>query len=504
MNRIIPSTMATQHPDNAGSPYWDPEGRPFVDTQKELLDCISGYQDLNIPEYMWDWEGKYADASVVDKLFSSYHDYFEKNQLGKDKFLTFRLPNIWKEKGYSLLQAMSVILSAEDFARDLGFKNRPLFEVILPMTERADQIMHMHYLFEKSAMFKSEVFNGKLEANTEFLEIIPLVESVEGQQDIFKLLEKYRNLYHARYNENPMYLRPFLARSDPALVSGMLATVLANKIGLSQAFEFSTKHKIDVYPIAGVGSLPFRGGLMPKLAAQYVKENPGVRTVTIQSSFRFDHSQKVVKDALAVLDKSLPKTAARIIDGKTQVRLRKIIQIAQESYQATLSGVLNDMHPIFEAVPNRRERRQHIGLLAYKRAMGKYHLPRAIVFTAGFYSLGVPPEFIGIGSALSALDEKDRQLVSSVYSSLKSDLVRAGHYFNQDNLEVLGRRNRAWLAITKDIKTVEEILDVQLGPVTITEKSHANLSANVLLMKNNPRALPLLITETALLRRSLG
>src|ERR1039458_9104573 len=147
--RKIPATMATQHPDNALAPYWDKAGRPFIGVHQEIVEAVNCFRDLDTDEYMWDWEGKHADAAVIDRLLSDYYDYFARYQLGRDKFLTFRLPNIWEEKGYNLLQAMTVILSSEDFSRDLKFRHRPLFEVILPMTVRADQVMHMQKLFEK-------------------------------------------------------------------------------------------------------------------------------------------------------------------------------------------------------------------------------------------------------------------------------------------------------------------------------------------------------------------
>jgi phosphoenolpyruvate carboxylase len=156
--RKIPSTMATQHPDNAEAPYWDSERRPFIGFQQEISEAVICFKDFGVSEYMWDWEGKHADAAVIDRLFSDYYDYFSKKQLGRDRFLTFRIPNIWEEKGYSLLQAMTVILTSEDFARDLKFDGRPLFEIILPMTERADQLMHMQVLFQKLAHFNSDQF----------------------------------------------------------------------------------------------------------------------------------------------------------------------------------------------------------------------------------------------------------------------------------------------------------------------------------------------------------
>jgi phosphoenolpyruvate carboxylase len=99
--RKIPATMATQHPDNANAPYWD-LSEPFINVHKETNEAYVCLHDLGASEYMWDWEGKHADASVIDRLFLNYYDYFKDRQLGKDKFLTFRVPNIWEEKGFKL------------------------------------------------------------------------------------------------------------------------------------------------------------------------------------------------------------------------------------------------------------------------------------------------------------------------------------------------------------------------------------------------------------------
>ena len=87
MIRKIPATMATQHPDNACAPYFERDGDGFISTYEEVAECYSAFHDLNCEEFMWDWEGKYVDEAVVDKLFHSYNDYFKKHELGKDKFL---------------------------------------------------------------------------------------------------------------------------------------------------------------------------------------------------------------------------------------------------------------------------------------------------------------------------------------------------------------------------------------------------------------------------------
>jgi phosphoenolpyruvate carboxylase len=502
--RLVPATMATQHPDNAFAPYWDERGRPFIGVHQEITDAMRCFQDLGVDEYMWDWEGKHADAAVIDKLFTDYYEYFNRHQLGRDKFLTFRIPNVWEEKGYSLLQAMSVILTSEDFARDLKFANRPLFEVILPMTERADQLIQMQQSFQKLAQFKSAEFTPGQTANNDYLELIPLVESVESQQNIDSLLEEYVRLHQQHFGTKPAYIRPFLARSDPALVSGLLATVIANKIALSKVYEFSRKNNIPVFPIAGVGSLPFRGGLTPDRVQDYIAEHPGMRTVSIQSSFRYDHPLAQVKAAIRQLEQKLPDSKPHHIDQVKQTALMAIGKRSAEFYQETLRGVASDMKAVFAAVPRRRERRQHIGLLAYGRSMGEQKLPRAITFTAGFYSLGVPPEFIGLGRTLNQLSTTDIQLITGEYRFMQSDLERAGRFLNVDNLAILASRNKAWKQVEADIVAAEALFGVRFGPRTHNEKVHKNLTSNVLLLKNGARNLSELITETGELRKSLG
>ena len=164
----IPQTMATQHPDNARAPYWEKDGDGFVSSREETAECVDAFRELNIEEFMWDWEGKFADEAVVDRLFHHYYEYFKKNPLGLKKRLTFRIPNIWEEKGFSLIRSLMVVLTSEDFARDIRFHSPPLFEVILPMTENAKQLIFIQKSFQKLAQLKSKMFI-KFKKNTDYI-----------------------------------------------------------------------------------------------------------------------------------------------------------------------------------------------------------------------------------------------------------------------------------------------------------------------------------------------
>jgi phosphoenolpyruvate carboxylase len=501
--RKIPPTIASQHPDNASAPYWDKRDRPFISVYQEIEEAVACFQDLGVSEYMWDWEGKHADAAVIDRLLTEYYDYFSKTQLGRDKFLTFRIPNIWEEKGYNLLQAMTVILSSEDFARDLKLNQRPLFEIILPMTERANQLTHMQRLFERLARFKSMDFTPDRPVNTDYLEMIPLVESAESQMKIDELLNDYVKLHKEHFGRAPQYIRSFIACSDSALSSGFLASVIGNKLALARMNEFSKASGIPVYPFMGAGSLPFRGGLSPDNLDRFLQEFSGVRTVTVQSAFRYDHPLKTVKAAIKRLEDELPKLPHTDIDSDTQAALRSIASRSAKFYKSSIGEVAGSMQPAFKSMPKRRDRRQHIGLLAYSRSLGDQTLPRAITFTGAFYSVGLPPEFIGSGRALKQLKPAELELLKANYPNLANDFQAAGHYLNRANLEKFASGGQGWQAIKEDIEAIEEVLKIELGPKTTEQKEHVKLSGQLIELSDDADGSEL-ITQMAVLRKSIG
>ncbi|MCL5435537.1 MAG: phosphoenolpyruvate carboxylase [Patescibacteria group bacterium] len=504
MQRHIPATMATQHPDNANAPYWERDGDGFVSAYEELDECVSSFRDLGVSEFMWDWEGKFADEAVVDRLFAKYYGHFKKRNLGRDEFLTFRIPNVSHEPGYSLMRALMVILTAEDFAGDLKFHSPPLFEVILPMAESPRQLLYIQDAFEKLAKFKAKTFTHHKSRHREYLEVIPLFEGVDNQTAVREFLEEYVSLHRKRFGTRPAYLRPFLARSDPALVSGVAANVLANKVALSDIAEFSRKQKVPCFPIIGTGSLPFRGGLSPLAIKEFLREYGGIRTVTIQSAFRYDFPLPSVKAAVKHLSRELPKTQTQILSVDDRHTAVGLVKKFSATYQVTLKKLLPDLPEFFAAVPRRRERHLHIGLLAYKRAAGKLSLPRAITFTAAFYSLGVPPEFLGFGRTLAKLSPPELAVLFKYYRNLKFDLDRAGRYLNRGNLLELSRKNRGWRQVAQDISELERILKMKFGPRTEREKLHVHLSSNLLIERRRPHEVARLIAETGKLRRSLG
>jgi len=493
--------MATQHPDNARAPYWEKDGDGFVSSGEEVTECVDAFSSLDVEEFMWDWEGKFTDEAVIDRLFHHHFDYFKKYPLGLRKRLTFRIPNIWQEKGYSLMRSLMVVLTSEDFARDLKFHYPPLFEVILPMTENAKQLIFIQKSFQELARLKSKMF-GKFRKNTEYVSIIPLFEGVDTQINAKKILTEYLKLHKKAFGFNPEYLRVFIARSDPAMVSGLVSTVLANKIILSDLRELSKETGIPIFPIMGAGSLPFRGGLSPDSIKEFILEYPGVSTITVQSAFRYDYPIGKARKAIEYYNKK-PTGRSQIVSDSERKKLVALISIFEKAYRSRLQKIAPDLKFVFNSFPVRRERHLHIGLLSYGRKMNKTVLPRAITFTGSFYALGVPPEFLDLGG-LAKLKTDEFLVFNKFYKNYTGHLTQAGRFLNLKNLENLARKNESWTGVINDLKRAESILKIQFKPRNKKEILNAKLTDLLFRSKANGKKVKKFIAQTGVLRKSLG
>jgi phosphoenolpyruvate carboxylase len=503
LERKIPATMATQHPDHASTPAWKKNGEPFISAQEEVEECYSAFRDLHCQEYMWDWEGKYVDEAVVDKLLSTHYDFFKRVQLGKDVFLTFRLPNIWHEKGYRLARAYMGVLTFEELSTDLGFSHPPVFEVILPMTDEARKIIHLQKTFAQVAQLKHAAMGSR--KGIEYLRVIPLIEGVSELTGSRQILLDYMDLHEKEYGTRPDYIRPFIARSDPPLNAGLVPAVIAAKVALSEYYRFQEESGVPVFPIIGVGSLPFRGGLSPDSVQHFLNEYSGVRTVTIQSAFRYDYPLKDVKRAIDQINRSISSGKPRLYSPSEVKEGDALTEIFAKYYRRTVEGAAGLINSFAKIIPQRRERMLHIGLFGYSRGVGGKHLPRAIGFTAVLYSLGVPPELIGTGRGLREAEERGLiPTLKSLYHNLERDLILAGHYLNKENLAFMAKRSRIWKGVQKDVEAIEKFLGRELGPETVEHYLHRNLVSSTYLLWQSGKTPQDRILEAAKIRKSIG
>ena len=186
--------MATQHPDNANAPYWKRDSA-FINSADELRECYLNFDDLGCLEYMWDWEGKYVDEGIVDKLLKEYYDSFRRRPLGKECFLTLRIPRMDDRGNYPrVARAFMTMMTAEDLAAELGMKHMPVFEIILPFTQEAKTLVKLRKKFALATKFKKKVFPSSKAAGGN-IETIPLIEEVNNLVGSRKILEQYVGLH---------------------------------------------------------------------------------------------------------------------------------------------------------------------------------------------------------------------------------------------------------------------------------------------------------------------
>ena len=452
---------------------------------------------------MWDWEGKYVDEAVVDKLLSSYFDFFKKSQLGRDVFLTFRLPNIWQEKGYRLARAYMGILTFEELARDLGFTRPPVFEVILPATDEASKIIHLEKTFKQIAKLKHKILGGG--KGIENFSVIPLIEGVSELTGSRTILHDYLTLHEKEFGSRPGYIRPFIARSDPSLNAGLVPAVIAAKIALSEYYRFQEESGVPVFPILGVGGLPFRGGLSPYTVKEFMREYPGVRTVTIQSAFRYDYPRQDTQRAIAQLNRSLRSARPHRYTEKEIGQGEELCRVFSKFYRNTVEGLAGLINRFSKFVPPHRERMLHTGLFGYSRGIRGKRLPRAVSFTAVLYSLGIPPELIGTGRGLIQADRQGRiKVLNRLYKNLENDLIASGYYLNKENLNFLARRFPILKGVQRDVEAIEDFLGHALGPKKVEHYLHRNLVSSAYLSWRSGQSPNEYILEAAKVRRSLG
>ncbi|MBU3934800.1 phosphoenolpyruvate carboxylase, partial [Patescibacteria group bacterium] len=226
----------------------------------------------------------------------------------------------------------------------------------------------------------------------------------------------------------------------------------------------------------GVGSAPFRGNFRPQTVERVAKEYPSTHTFTVQSAFKYDNPPDEVRKAIRKLQERKTGLPQEIDEEQCLEIIRKYSQ----EYQKQIIELAPVINKVARYVPSRRKRKLHIGLFGYSRSIGEISLPRAITFTSALYSIGLPPEILG----LNALCEDDLQFIREVYVNFEDDLRDSLRYFNQ-GAGFLPKGLKARVRDFLDFETDEEhkeIIDYIAG--SLKENKTEDLSEYVLRAAN--------------------
>ncbi len=427
--RTIPRCMSTQHPDNVNVPFF--ASGPELSGEDEVQEAYYAFSHLGCDEQMWDVEGKEVDSFVVKKLLTRHEPYFTEQRLGRDVFLTLRVPNPTVERAEAkiLIETLESIPRSFDASKHVfGDDLPPIFEVILPMTTSEkciDRVYHYYRDFivarQNQTFFAGDIsiaqWIGEFKPDT--INVIPLFEDLPHLLTADRITEAYLG------GKSTTDQRVFLARSDPAMNYGIVSAVLMTKIALWRLERLQDRTGIAIHPILGAGSAPFRGNLSPANVARVAQEYPSVETFTVQSAFKYDNAPADVMNAV----RYLRDRATRRAHEMDEAGCHDLIDRYSAEYQRQVQILAPSINAIARSVPSRRKRKLHVGLFGYSRNVGSAQLPRAISFTAAMYSLGVPPELLG----LSALGDTDMAFLRSMYRHFDADLRDALRFADLDS-----------------------------------------------------------------------
>lgn len=489
MENRIPSTMMTQHPDSA-SRYVSVRDEP-----REAIDALTPQPiGLGLEEVMVDYEGKLTPYHQTAEIALGL---VERGLVpGRDVMVTPRISSATKETVFHQLMALMSVIESNYQLASSGSQGA-IREVIVPMVETASELVDVRRRIQDVIELGHKEFGGSLDPDA--VQVVPLIEEVPELLTAGRFLGEYLDHASASGYAVP-YLRLMFGRSDSAMVYGMVPSVLSVKIAISDCCRMGSERGIEVHPIFGGGTLPFRGHVsldnLERLAADFA----GIRTVTVQSGLRYDCGSEAARQVAIKADELLHGVTPLSYSAAERDELTTLVGIFTRHYLDSFSQLLPTVIGLSELMPRQRDRLARKSAVGYARAAAQpdklakeiadpeissiiasieparaSNLPRAISFTGALYSIGLPPEFLGTGRGLSEVFERygkdglDR--LHEFYPGLRADLTRAASFANLETAathlpESLSDQIRA------DFAAVTEHLGIDFGTAAADERRY--------------------------------
>lgn len=489
MDLFIPSTMMTQHPDSA-SRYVSVRDEPG-----EAIDALTPQPiGLGLEEVMVDYEGKLTPYHQTAEIALGL---WERGMaIGENVLVTPRVPSATKETVFHQLMALMSVVESNYQLRAAGSAGA-IREVVVPMVETASELVDVRRRIQDVIELGHKEFGISRDPNA--VQVIPLVEEVPELLAAGRFLGQYIEMA-AESDFNVSDLRIMLGRSDSAMVYGMVPSVLAVKIAVSDCYAMGREKGVGIYPIFGGGVLPFRGHVSLDNIEQLARDFAGIKTLTIQSGLRYDSGNEAARQVAIKARELLAGNDYLSFNSEERDELTTLVGIFTRHYLDSFAGLLPVVISISELIPRQRDRLARKSAVGYARAAaqpeklaaeisdkeiaatlsaipatGAKNLPRAISFTGALYSIGLPPEVIGTGRGLAeVVRRRGRQGLERLlgfYPGLKADMAKALRYASFETASP-HLDEQVKKQIFADLESISEHLGISAGPASVEDQRY--------------------------------
>nr|MDO8082406.1 phosphoenolpyruvate carboxylase [Candidatus Freyarchaeota archaeon] len=476
----IPATMATQDSSSATAYIG------FDEEIDEAIDCLSSREEggVGVEELVIEFAEKLTPFQQIEKIVKRIMEKGLTPSFNVN--ITPSVPFGNYEFGFRRMAIFQKIIEINYMLRN-ETNGGAIYEVIHPLTESPMEMTRIEMSFNILKNYILETIDAT--AKLKDVQIIPFIRDLSSLLNTSNIISEYLKAYTS--SRNPLdYLRVFLGRSDSAVNCGLVPSTLASKIAISDLAIIGEELGTPTFPILNAGSLPFRGFVNPENLDKILNDYSGIRTITIPSSLRYDIDRREAQRVVVLLKDKLQSQKPQTFSKKDKNEIINIISLFAANYYESLYDILLDTR-IFELVPLRRDQpinsknKDHLSCQLMIKQLAKLCTDKeiskqllkmeslkfeppvgAIPFTATLYSIGLPPEFIGTGRGLNAVNEWKsealEQLMDVYYSSLKDSLKYASRFLCMDAFQkVLPRRVSE--QVKEDLKQIKEYINVDIN-----------------------------------------
>jgi phosphoenolpyruvate carboxylase len=208
------------------------------------------------------------------------------------------------------------------------------------------------------------------------------------------------------------------------------------------------------------------------------------------------------------------------VGKEDEATIKSAIAKLMSAYQDRIEQMAPLINGVARYIPSRRARKLHVGLFGYSRSVKGVAMPRAIPFAGAFYSMGIPPEFVG-ASAIEKMKDREWDAIRKFYVNILPDFRSVASLVSwqtinlmKDSTKKVASRSgmkaddlrKSIADLAADLTAAEKALSLHLGPSGSSSRRHENYVNNFIISytdgdEDDARTA---ITEAAKARRCIG